>query len=110
MTGLTIVFVNLTDLTIISSFASSTFLLIFAAINLSALRLHHHIGVGIGWALTGLVCSLASWLTLLVYLYRSSRTGLYWIGGLYFAVFCAEFLFSRRRWRFREIEEFSETL
>ncbi len=110
MTALTIVFVNLADLTIISSFASSTFLLIFAAINLSALRLHHRVKSGIGVALSGLICSLASWLTLLIYLYQSSRISLYWIGGMYFAIFCAEFLFSRRRWIFREIEEFEETL
>lgn len=34
ITGLTLIFVNTTDLTIISSFASSTFLLIFSAISL----------------------------------------------------------------------------
>ncbi|MCF6185978.1 MAG: hypothetical protein L3J49_00655 [Desulfobulbaceae bacterium] len=74
------------------------------------MRLHRRIKAGIGVALSGLICSLASWLTLLIYLYRSSRTSLYWIGGLYLAVFCAEFIFSKRRWIFREIEEFEETL
>jgi len=105
ITGLTIVFVNMADLTIISSFASSTFLLIFAAINLSALRLHHRVEASIVVASLGLFCTLASWLALLIYLYQSNRSCLYWIGGLYLAVFCAEFLFSKRRWIYREIEE-----
>jgi amino acid transporter len=108
ITALTIVFVNTTDLTIISSFASSTFLLIFAAINLSALRLRDRIDASITVAATGLACTLASWLALIVYLYRSSRTSLYWIGGLYLAVFLAEVLFSRRRWIMRELEEMEE--
>jgi hypothetical protein len=36
-------------------------------------------------AATGLACTLASWLALIVYLYQSSRMSLYWIGGLYLA-------------------------
>ncbi len=110
VTVLTIIFVNLADLTIISSFASSTFLLIFAAINLSALRLRSRIGVGITVALTGLVCTFGAWIGLMVYLYQSNRPSLYWIAGLYLLVVCAEFLFSRRRWIFREIEEIEERL
>ena len=105
MTGLTIAFVNLTDLTIISSFASSTFLLIFAAINLSALRLRQRIKAGITVALCGLLFSLGSWFALLIYLYQQNRPSLYWIGGFYLAVFCAESGFSKRRWIFKEIEK-----
>jgi amino acid transporter len=105
MTGLTIAFVNLTDLTVISSFASSTFLLIFAAINLSALRLRQRISAGISVPLTGLLFSLGSWLALLVYLYQQNRHSLYWIGGFYLAVICAELCFSKRRWIFREIKK-----
>lgn len=44
---LTLLFVNTTNLVIISSLASSTFLLIFAAINLSAIRLRKKIGIAI---------------------------------------------------------------
>jgi len=104
ISGLTLIFVNLADLTIISSFASSTFLLIFAAINLSALRLRKRIHATPAVSFAGLVFSLLSWLALLIYLYQSDRASLYWIGSLYLAVFCAEFLFSKRRWIFREIE------
>ncbi len=110
ITLLTIVFVNLADLTIISSFASSTFLLIFAAINLSALRLRRRVQGGIAAALIGLTCTLGSWLGLMVYLFQSNRTSLYWIGGLYLAVVCAELLFSRRRWIFKEFEEIEEIM
>ncbi len=108
ITILTIVFVNLADLAVISSFASSTFLLIFAAINLSALRLRGRIGGPVAIPLTGLVCTLGSWSGLVLYLYQSSRSSLYWIGGLYLAVVCAELLFSRRRWIFKELEEIEE--
>ena len=97
------------NLTIISSFASSTFLLIFAAINLSALRLRDRIEASIAVAVTGLICTLASWLALIVYLYQSNRASLYWIGGLYLAVFLAEVLFSQRRWIRRELEEIEES-
>ena len=40
-------FVNTTDLTIISSFASSTFLLVLAAINLSAIKLRTWISINV---------------------------------------------------------------
>lgn len=105
ITGLTVAFVNLANLTIISSFASSTFLLIFAAINLSAFRLRLRIHAGKIIPLAGLLFSMLSWLALLVYLFRSNRPSLYWIGGLYATVFCAEVLFSKRRWIMREVEE-----
>lgn len=98
ITALTILFVNTSNLTIISSFASSTFLLIFAAINLSALRLRDRIDASIGVAMAGFICSIGSWLALLLYLYRFNKTSLSWIGILYLAVFLAEILFSRRRW------------
>ena len=102
ITALTIIFVNTTNLTIISSFASSTFLLIFAAINLSALRLRDRIEASITVALIGLVCTLTSWLALMTYLYRSNRPRLYWIGALYLAVFLAELAFSQRRLIFKK--------
>jgi len=41
---ITLSFVNLADLTAISSFASATFLLIFASINLSVFRLREKVG------------------------------------------------------------------
>ncbi|MCA9774871.1 MAG: amino acid permease, partial [Myxococcales bacterium] len=46
ITALAIAFVNTADLTLISAFSSATFLLIFAAINLSAWRLRDRIGAG----------------------------------------------------------------
>ncbi len=97
ITAVTLAFVNTADLTIISSFASSTFLLIFAAINLSACRLRRRVGGIAGVAAVGLVLSLASWLTLMVYLWQSSRHSLYWIAVIYVSVIAAEILFSKRR-------------
>ncbi len=97
ITASTLAFVNLADLTVISSFASSTFLLIFAAINLSAWRLRGRIGGGSGGPLAGLVLALASWLTLVGYLREHSPHSLYWIGAIYLGVTLSELLFSKRR-------------
>ena len=105
ITALTLVFVNTANLNMISSFASSTFLLIFAAINLSALRLRGRISAPIPVPILGLVCTAGSWLALMVYLYQTHRESLYWIGGLYLMVCGAELLFSRRRCIFKEIDE-----
>lgn len=97
ISAFTLVFVNLANLDIISSFASSTFLLIFAAINLSAWKLRGKIqGNAIG-PLAGLALSLVSWVVLMGYLWESSRHSLYWIAIIYLTVVSAEFLFSQRR-------------
>jgi len=101
ITAITLLFVNTTNLTIISSFASSTFLLIFALINLSAWRLRKKTAGKAFLPLTGLVLSMISWLALIGYLWASNRESLLWIGTLYLAVIAAEILFSQRRWLFR---------
>jgi amino acid transporter len=101
ITALTLLFVNTTDLTIISSFASSTFLLIFAAINLSAIRLRARIGINMIIPLTGFVLSVLSWAVLFIYLCKTNRSGLAWIGVLYLCVIVAELLFSERRLFFK---------
>lgn len=97
ISAVTLAFVNLADLTIISSFASSTFLLLFAAINLSAWRLRKQIGIAVWAPLTGLGLSLLSWGTLALYLYQQDGNRLLWIGIFYLAVIVAELLFSQRR-------------
>jgi hypothetical protein len=101
ITFLTLLFVNTTDLTIISSFASSTFLLIFAAINLSAIRLRSRIGINVIIPLTGLVLSFSSWTVLLIYLCKTNWGGLAWIGALYLCVIVAEIFFSERKLFFK---------
>ncbi|VAW74564.1 hypothetical protein MNBD_GAMMA15-2018 [hydrothermal vent metagenome] len=97
ITLITLVFVNLANLTIISSFASSTFLLVFALINLSAYRLRGKTGGGVVLPLTGLLLSMASWLVLVYYLWETARESLLWIGAIYLAVTISELLFSQRR-------------
>ena len=97
ITAVTLAFVNLGNLTVIASFSSSTFLLIFFAINLSAWRLRHDIGLAAGWPLAGLFFTLAAWLTLILWLWRESPSELIWIASGYGAVIAAELLFSQRR-------------
>lgn len=96
ITGVTLLFVNLADLNIISSFASSTFLLIFALINLSAWRLRNKTAGNGFLALTGLVLSLASWLALATYLWYTDSRNLIWIGTIYLAVIAIELLVCHR--------------
>ncbi len=101
ISAVTLVFVNLGDLAVISSFASSTFLLIFASINLSAFRLHKRIGINPAYPLAGMVLCLAAWLVLCGYLWANDRRSLLWMGVFYLAIAGLEFLFSRRRCVFK---------
>lgn len=102
ITLITLAFVNTANLTIISSFASSTFLLIFAAINLSAWKLRKTINPQASrWQaeilpLTGVVLSLLSWATLMIYLWQSARDSVIWIGVTYAAIIVLELAFSQR--------------
>ncbi len=103
ITAVTLAFVNTSDLTLISSFASATFLLIFAAINLSALRLRKQIGISLFVTLCGVILSAASLLVLLFYLWQNDSASLIKLAVIYLAVVTAELLFSQRRclWRLR---------
>ncbi len=92
----TLAFVNIADLTIISSFASSTFLLIFIAINLSAMRLSKTIRANVWAPGLGLILAAASWVVLMGYLWRHDPQSLYQIGFFYAIVIVAELLFSKR--------------
>ena len=98
ISGLVLVFVNLGDLTVISSFASSTFLLIFASINLSALRLRKRISIGLVVPIAGLLLCFFSWLVLCGYLWQHSRDSLLWMAAFYLSTAIFEFLFSQRSW------------
>jgi len=100
-TGVTLLFVNAADLTIISSFSSSTFLMIFFAINLSAWRLRREIGIQPLWPALAMLLTVISWGVLLAWLWQKDIESLYWIGGFYAAVAVAELLFSQRRLVFR---------
>ncbi|HHI92152.1 MAG TPA: amino acid permease [Gammaproteobacteria bacterium] len=97
ITVITLVFVNSANLAIISSFASSTFLMIFAAINLSAWRLRKQIVIQSWVPLAGLFMSVASWITLGIYLWGRDGNTLVWLGLFYGGVVVFELLFSQRR-------------
>lgn len=100
--ALTLVFVNIADLTVISSFASSTFLLIFTAINLSALKIHRKAGTSLWIASTGFTLTFVSWLVLIVYLWQTNISSLIWIVGFYVAIIISELIFSERRLIFKK--------
>ena len=96
VTIVTVAFVSVADLTIISAFASSTFLLIFAAINVAAFVLRREIGIVALWPLLGALMAIASWCALVRELLVESHTTVYWLLGAYLAVAAGEFLVSRR--------------
>lgn len=96
ITAVSILFVNTMDLTVISSFASSTFLLIFASINLAAFRLRQRIDIHPLLPLLTLTLCLASLIVLIAYLYKTSFSGLAWIFGAYAVILLAELVFSKR--------------
>jgi uncharacterized protein len=95
ITAITLVFVNIANLTMISSFASATFLIIFAAVNASAIRLRT--GSHLAIPILGLVATAASWAVLMVYLWMHSRQSLIAIGASWVIIAVAELAFSKRR-------------
>lgn len=97
ITAIAIVFVNTLDLTVISSFASSTFLLVFASINFAAFRLRHRIKIHPLLPLLALALCFTSLVVLEMYLYKTAPHGLAWIFGAYAAILLAELVFSQRR-------------
>ncbi len=94
---ITILFVNVGDLTIISSFSSSSFLLIFASINLSAFIKRKDIKISAYYPIVGIIFCLSSWLVLIYYLWHHDKNSLFWIGISYICIFILEFIFSKRR-------------
>lgn len=97
ISGITLLFVNMGDLDVISSFASSTFLLIFASINLSALRLCQKVEIMPLIPLAGMLLCLLSWLALCGYLWQQNRQSLLWMMIFYLGTAILEGLFSERR-------------
>ncbi len=99
---LTLVFVNLGNLDIISSFSSATFLIIFASINLAALRLRRQISIHVFYPLSGLFLCLISWGVLFTYLWEKKPHCLISIVTSYVVITAAELVFSQRRLLFRK--------
>lgn len=97
LAAVTLAFVNLADLTVISSFASATFLLIFASINLAAFRLREKTGIRPWMPLLGFAACLASWGVLIGYLWSHDGNSLKWMLSAYLTVGVAELMFSQRR-------------
>ena len=97
ITVVTLAFVNLADLAVISSFASATFLTIFAAINFSAFRLRKRIGCHPAGPLIGMALAAGSLLVLLVHLYQAAPHSLLVLAATFAAITIAELLFSERR-------------
>ncbi len=97
ITCVTLLFVNLGDLTMIAAFASSTFLLIFAIINLSAFRLRKRIGIGAMLPLAGMALCLGCWAVLCFYLWENNRSVLAWMAVFYAGTAISELGYSQRK-------------
>ncbi len=92
LSGMTILFTLLGNLTVISTFASATFLLIFTAVNLSAFRLSSRIGLNA--LVPGIAAALSciSFITLLVHTWINDRQSALWIAGFYSSAIIIESL------------------
>lgn len=97
---LTLIFVNVADLTLISSFASSTFLVIFAAVNAAAYRLRRVINIRAWIPAAGVLLTSVSLGVLLAYLAQNDKRGLAWLSVFYVSVIAIELIFSRRSFLF----------
>ena len=83
LTALALGFTLAAPLKVISIFASATFLLIFAAVNLSALRLAGRIRLNRLVPLAGGVLALASFVMLLWHTWQADRESLAWLAIFY---------------------------
>jgi amino acid transporter len=90
LTVVTAVFTVTSDLGVIASFASATFLLIFAAVNLAAFRLRRTIGMGVAAPLAGSVLSLACFAGLMWHIGTTDGQTLFWIATFYLSAVVAE--------------------
>jgi amino acid transporter len=99
LSALTIGFVVVADLALISSFASATFLVIFAAVNLSAYRLRARIGIRPLFPLAGAVLSGAALVILLWHAWLTRPMSLVWIAGAYLVAIVFETVIVMRRGR-----------
>ena len=97
LTALSGLFLLLTDLTIIATFASATFLVIFAGVNLSAFRLRAKIKINAAAPLAGSILSAASLAVLVWHIWNNSRVSLIWIGAVYAAAILLEIVLTLRR-------------
>lgn len=90
LSALTVAFVLFANLTVISSFASATFLIIFALVNFSAYRLRARIHMNPLMPMGGALLSCAALITLLWHTWQTDRVSLAWIAGVYLAAVLCE--------------------
>lgn len=90
LTAAALLFTVMANLAAISTLASATFLLIFAAVNLSAWRLARRIGLHPLVPLAGAVLSGGSFAMLLWHAWGNDRASLGWVGGFYGVAVMAE--------------------
>jgi amino acid transporter len=99
LTGLSLAFALAAPLAAISGFASATFLVIFAAVNFSALRLAGRIGLLPLIPLAGGLLATASLALLLWHDWQEDRPSLYLLLGVYGTVVAVEIVLTLRRGR-----------
>jgi amino acid transporter len=97
LTGLSLVFALAAPLAAISGFASATFLVIFAAVNFSALRLSGRIGLSPSIPLAGGLLATASLGMLLWHDWQADRPSLYLLLAVYGIVIASEIVLTVRR-------------
>ncbi len=90
LTAAALAFTLTANLEVISTLASATFLLIFAAVNLAALKLARRIGLRPLLPLAGSILSAASFAILVWHAWSADRASVGWLAGFYGIAILAE--------------------
>jgi amino acid transporter len=90
LTAATVAFIIFSNLTVISAFASATFLLIFLSVNASAARLHARIGLNAILPTAGAVLCGVTFVVVLSHTWTTSPRSFLWIAGIYAVAFGGE--------------------
>ena len=96
LTGLALLFTLAGGLETIAAFSSMTFLLVSIGVSLANLKLKEKTASKVSLVIMGLILMGATVCTLVIYLWRTQRETLIWIGAFYVIVIIVELLFSKR--------------
>ena len=97
LTAATIAFVIFAKLSVISAFASATFLLIFLGVNASAAGLHEEIGLKAIIPFAGAILCAVTFAVVLWHTWATDRASFFWIIGIYAAAIGGELILTLLR-------------
>lgn len=101
--GATLVIANVVNLTNISTMASSSFLVIFAAVNLANMKLRKDTGAKAWISFLGFVGCAGSFITVLVYSILHNLSGVFFLAGMFVMALTIESVYEQYRKRRKKV-------